>query len=120
MDDENSDSQRKLSHALMDLGNFALSRGQLEAAQQYFGESHQIAERLSFVSPDNSEFQRQLAYSHYNLGIVAHRKGDSRRFLGEMRQSYEIIQRIRQGGLSLVDPELESMAQRLSQLFGGS
>ena len=87
-------AQRDLSVSLSNLGDLALTQGDLGEARRLFGESFDISQRLAESDTDNAAWQRGLSVSLEKLGDLALTQGDlgeARRLFGE---SLDIRQRL--------------------------
>ena len=87
-------AQRDLSVSLSNLGDLALTQGDLGEARRLFGESFDISQRLAESDTDNAAWQRGLSVSLEKLGDLALTQGDlgeARRLFGEL---LDIAQRL--------------------------
>ena len=108
--------QRDLSISLNQLGNLAVSQGNLPEAQRLFGEALRIAQRLAESDRGNSAWQRDLVVSHHQLAMLARKQNDEPVFVAELQACFEILDRMRKQNLHF-DPSMEQVYQQLSNIL---
>ena len=83
-----------------------------------FSESKAIREGLAASDPANSEWQRDLAVSHFRLYQFAQKKGDEAMMGAELRACFEVLHAMKQRGIHF-DPQITQLYEWLAPMFGG-
>ena len=109
--------QRDLSVSRDWLGDLAVSRGQLEEAQEHFAAGKEIRERLAQADPSNAEWQRDLVVSHAKTARVAAALGDEESEKKALRDCFAVLEGMRKRSLHF-DPSLERFYHQLVERLG--
>jgi len=115
-DPGNAGWQRDLSVSHNKVGDVLSAQGNLAGALAAYRVTHAILEHLAEQDPGNAGWQRDLVVSHYKLGQWA-QSHDPGSAAAHWRKCYEVMRRMRAGGMFL-DPPLVQLLGQLEQMFG--
>jgi tetratricopeptide (TPR) repeat protein len=93
-DPANTVWQRDLTVTLDNLGDMAMTQGDLNEAFRCYNESKSICEHLASSDPDNASRQRDLSVSLIQLGDLAMERGDLAEAFHYFTQDKEIAERL--------------------------